>query len=219
MVRWMSIPGLRYCAVALLLATAVPGLAARGSDVTVELGPLGLPGPSPNHQMSGLALNSVDYVDQTHVLVAFTIHALLERIPDDPKTDEDRKVTAVLLELPTGKVLARTQWRLHDYGQFLWELGNGRFLLRIRNKLTVLAPMEHLQTNAFAEQTLVNVTDDLVITDVSVSQDYGVLMLQTQQEQHARAAEFAFFAGGERAGAVYPAVSAGTRRKDQFAGG
>ena len=47
----------------------------------------------------------------------------------------------MLVELPTGKVLAQTQWRLHDRGQYLWSLGHGRFLLRVRDRLTVIAPM------------------------------------------------------------------------------
>ena len=48
---------------------------------------------------------------------------------------------AVLLELPTGKVLARTTWRLHDHAQYLWNLGHGHFLLRIRDTLTTFAPL------------------------------------------------------------------------------
>ncbi len=53
---------------------------------------------------------TVHYVDEHHLLVTFVVHRLIPRLPDEPEDDQDRVVDAVLLELPTGKVLARTTW-------------------------------------------------------------------------------------------------------------
>jgi hypothetical protein len=87
---------------------------------------------------------TVNYVDNHHLLFTFAVHRLMARIPNDPPDDEDRTVEAVLIELPSGHVLARTDWRFHDNGQYLWSLGRGRFLLRTRDALTTFAPLANL---------------------------------------------------------------------------
>ena len=42
---------------------------------------------------------------------------------------------AVILELPSGKVLGEKDWYLHDRRRYLWPLGPGKFLLRKLNDL------------------------------------------------------------------------------------
>jgi len=85
---------------------------------------------------------TVHFVDKDHLLITFSVRRLMKREVDPPPGDDDRTIAAVLVELPSGKVLARDEWRVHDRSQYLWSLGQGRFLLRVRDRLTVFAPME-----------------------------------------------------------------------------
>lgn len=129
----------------LVLLAAVPFSARAGTPaIRIPLDSLGFEPQSPQFLAAGGSMLTVDYVDKTHLLFTFGVHRLMERIPSDPPDDEDRVVEAVLVELPTGRVLARTDWRFHDHGQYLWNLGHGRFLLRTRNTLTTFAPLANL---------------------------------------------------------------------------
>ena len=131
---------------ALPLAHAGPKPGTRPGDPALTLpaetyGYLPLP---PRYLASGLSMFTLHFVDETHLLFTFHTRGLLERLPDANPDDEDRRVTAVLIELPSGKELARTVWRTRDQNQYLWPLGHGRFVLRIRSRLTVLDPMHGL---------------------------------------------------------------------------
>lgn len=129
----------------LVLLTVVP-LSARASNpaVRIPLDSLGFEPQSSQFLAAGSSMLTVNYVDSTHLLFTFAVHRLMERIPNDPPDDDDRTVEAVLVELPSGRVLARTDWRFHDNGQYLWSLGHGRFLLRTRDTLTTFAPLANL---------------------------------------------------------------------------
>jgi hypothetical protein len=112
--------------------------------VVIPLEPLGFAVTSPLF-VSPLAANfSVQFVDDEHVLLTYTARTLMARLPDSRDDDDDRNVAALLLELPSGKVLAKTEWRLRDRDKFLWPLGHGRFLLRVRSKLSVIDPVGNL---------------------------------------------------------------------------
>ncbi len=143
---------------------AGPGLGGSGASkpdlrpLTIPLGPLGYQA-LPTQFLSTLAtLTTVHFVDEHHVLLTFTVRSLMPRLPDAEPDDDDRNVAAELLELPSGKVLARTEWRTRDHHQYLWPLGAGRFLLRVRRKLTVLDPMRNFEAGgaeqAFRQQPL-----------------------------------------------------------------
>jgi hypothetical protein len=121
---------------------------------------------------------TVDFVDEKHLLVSFSTKRLLKRIAECPPTDQDRIVDAILLEVPSGKVLARTSWRMHDRGQYLWNLGQGRFMLRTRDVLTTFAPMVNLaQGNAFREKPFIN--SERRIGGVLLSPDADLMILET----------------------------------------
>ena len=136
----------RLLGLPLLLLLLVPPLLARGPEppLRIPLEPLGFPPPFTQFLAAGSSLFTVHYIDDRHLLLTFTVRRLLSRLPDEPEDDRDRNVDALLLELPSGKVIARTSWRLHDHGQYLWSLGHGRFLLRVRNTLTTFAPLLNL---------------------------------------------------------------------------
>ena len=113
--------------------------------------------------------------------LTFVVHRLIPRLPDEPADDQDRIVDAVLLEIPTGRVLARTTWHLHDHAQYLWNLGHGHFLLRIRDTLTTFAPLANLATaDPFAQQPFI-VSAERRIAAFILSPDADLLIIETVQ--------------------------------------
>jgi len=138
-----------------LMLVSAAAHAGRGPQpaVRLQLADLGFPGVSQSFQEVGASMLTVHFVDGTHLLVTFSLRGLVERIKDDPPGDEDRAVAALLVELPSGKVLAHARWHLHDHAQYLWSLGNGRFLLRTRSTLTSIAPLANLASDDAFRQT------------------------------------------------------------------
>jgi hypothetical protein len=108
----------------------------------IPLTPLGYRTMMPEPLLDGSSMLTVDFVDRDHLLITFAVHRLMRRETNDPPDDADRTVAAALVELPTGKVIAQTEWRMHDHEQYLWSLGSGRFLLRIRDSLSIVAPLQ-----------------------------------------------------------------------------
>ena len=137
----------RACAaLALCCACILPARAAKPPvpTLSIPLEDLGYQGVPARYLLLGDSILTLHFVDNTHLLATFTTRGLLSRLPDAEETDNDQNVTAVLLELPGGKVLARTVWRERDRGQYLWAIGHGRFILRNRSKLTLLDPLHGL---------------------------------------------------------------------------
>ena len=141
--------------------------------VTVPLEPLGFTGV-PDRFTVGLAtMYSMHFVDGTHVLLTWSAHSLMPRLPDASPEDDDRTVAAVLVELPSGKALARTEWRTRDRGQYLYALGGGRFLLRVRSKLTEIEPMRRLAAGqeAFKQRPFLELSRPIGYISVSAGGD------------------------------------------------
>ncbi len=127
---------------------------------------------------AGGTMFTVHYVDDRHLLVTFGVHRLLKRRPDRRPEDDDRTTAAVLLELPTGHVLARTEWQLRDRAQYLWDLGDGAYLLRNGNRLSTMMPLVNLKSgDAFRERPLLHT--DRRIAAILVSPDRSLLTLET----------------------------------------
>ena len=94
------------------------------------------------------------FVGDHHLLVTFPVRRLMKRLAECEPDDEDRMIDAVLVDVPSGKVAARASWRVHDSGQYLWDLGHGRFMVRVRDRLVTVAPLENLSTeHPFEERT------------------------------------------------------------------
>jgi hypothetical protein len=134
------------CALAAMPAMAL-AVTARAADkpvarpwVTFSLPSLGVPSIPPQFFEQGMSMLTVDFVDNSHLLLTFGTRGLIPRLPGDPPGDDDRMVAAELVELPSGHIVARTDWHLHDHGRYLWRLGNGRFLVRSRDTLFALTP-------------------------------------------------------------------------------
>ena len=148
--RWLS-----------LLLLLPPAWAATKPEppVLIPLDPLGVPAPQAKLLAAGATLYTLNFVDDTHLLLTYFTRGLLTRLPDADANDYDGLVAGVLLELPTGKVVARTEWRVRDRNTYLWPLGHGRFLFRVRSHLTVLDPMSNLAAgDAFKPELFGNLT-------------------------------------------------------------
>jgi hypothetical protein len=166
-----------------------PPLLARNPDpsLRIPLEPLGFQPLSTQFLLAGSSMLTLHYVDDKHLLVTFSTRRLMKRLPDDPPEDQDRYVAAVLLELPSGRILGRTDWRLHDHGQYLWSLGHGHFLLRIRDTLTTFAPLANLSTGQpFREHPFIST--DRRIGGVILSPDADLLILETIERPPSSAA-------------------------------
>jgi hypothetical protein len=115
----------------------------------ISLQKLGFPGVSAGFVTAGASVLTVNFVDDDHLLVTFGMRGLVKRIAGDPDTDEDREVAAEIVEVPSGKIVARTEWHLHDHGRYLWPLGHGRFMLRSGSSLSTFAPLANLHSEPF----------------------------------------------------------------------
>ena len=167
--------------------------------VVIPLEPLGFTLISP-HFVSPLATNfTIHFVDEKHLLLTYTARTLLARLPDTREDDDDRNVAALLLELPSGKVLARTQWRTRDRDRFLWPLGHGRFLFRVRSRLSVIDPVGNLAAggpeHAFRQEEFLDLKRSIAYVSVSPEKDLlGVETLAPRPKMRAVDADAAALA-------------------------
>jgi len=125
---------------------------------------------------------TVNFVDSDHLLVTYSLRGLVPRVEGDREGDQDRMVAALLIELPSGKILDRTQWRMHDYGRYLWSLGEGRFLLRIQESLSTFAPLANLPSGRTFERTAFPHRFGALQTLI-VSSDHGLVTVETSKSQ------------------------------------
>jgi hypothetical protein len=166
-------------ALALLLAS--PAIAANpagardpDSPLRIPLEPMGFQTIAQEFMLAGDSMLTVDFVDNGHLLITFSLRRLMKREADSLPDDDDRTIGAFLVELPSGKVLARTEWRLHDRLRYLWNLGHGRFLLRIRDRLTMIAPLAAADPNDAFQQILLSPVDRHIVA-ILVSSDNDLL--------------------------------------------
>jgi hypothetical protein len=168
---------------------------------------------------AGSSMLTVDFVDKDHLLVTFCLRRLMKRLVDAPPQDDDRTIGAYLVELPSGKVLARTEWRVHDRAQYLWNLGHGRFLLRVRDDLSVIAPLrEARMEDAFEQHAFLRTGRR--IEAVLVSADSDLLTVETTRTgvvwdadaKDGDPVEISFYRLKDGDGAGLMATSAGTIR-------
>ena len=172
-------PGCRAVLLSVAALLLTPGAFGRGPEPAqrIPLAPFGFQTLSSRYLLEGASMVTVDYVDEGHLLVTFGISRLMPRLPDCPPDDADRIVKAVLIELPSGRELAHTEWRFHDLGQYLWNLGDGHFLLRQRDTLTSFAPLQHITGEPFALEPFLQF--DRRIQAILVSANHDLLSIET----------------------------------------
>jgi hypothetical protein len=155
-----------------LAAGAATPLSQAAPPLRIPLGPLGYQAVAQEFLLEGDSVLTVHFVDTDHLLVTFAVRRLMMRDPNPRPDDDDRTIAAVLVELPSGKVLARTEWRVHDRLQYLWSLGHGRFLLRVRDQLMMIAPLAASNPDdAFREFPFLRVERHIVAILVSSNSD------------------------------------------------
>ena len=104
-------------------------------NLRIPVEALGYLAPSSFYLTSRLSSISLDFIDKDHLLFTFRLPGLMKRMPDDPPDDEDQMIRAVVLELPSGNIVTKTDWRMHDRSRYLWRLSDGHFLVRQRSSL------------------------------------------------------------------------------------
>ena len=164
---------------ALLAATGVQGLPrAAAPEHRISLEKLGYRTvTSPIMVREGYTMSTVDMIDDEHVLVTFNVRKLIPRLPDDLPGDQDRLVKAVVLHLPDGRVVHETEWRTHDRNQYLWPMGHGYFLLRVRNTLFRVTPMK-----GFEREPLLESERPIEVLQFSPARD--MLLVETSPAHH-----------------------------------
>lgn len=169
---------------ALLVGTAPSANAARDPAPTarIPLSPLGYQPMLPELIANGSSVVSVHFVGKDHMLVTFGVRRLIKRDAADPPDDYDRLIGAFYLELPSGKIVARTEWRVHDRGQYLWDLGDGSFLLRIRDTLSLLEPLRAEHPGEELRESTMLKTDRKIVA-INVSPEHDLLTLESSDRQ------------------------------------
>ena len=117
---------------------------------------------------------TLNFVDANHFLLTFNPKQLLVRLPDCPSDHDDWLARAVIVEIPTGRVVRSVDWYLHDRHRYLWSLGHGEFLLRKLNSL-------YLIDGNFKEKPLFASPKSLVWA--SVTPDGKEVILETEVEK------------------------------------
>ncbi len=115
---------------------------------SIPVEPLGFGPPAPFYLGSRVAQASLNFLDENTLLFTFRVPGLISRQHEstatapaeeattDPKHDE-RHVRALVLSLPSGRIVAEALWRLHDSSPYLRLLHDHRFLLRDRDSVQI----------------------------------------------------------------------------------
>ena len=149
------------------------------AEQRIALESLGFPGYPVALLHAGASMATVHVLDKTHALFTFSMRSLVPRLAGDDGTHSDRLVAAEVIELPTGKVLAKTEWHLHDHGHYLWSAGQGLFVLRVGQELSLFAPLRGLATGtSFQRAALPHRPGQPELIESSA--DGRILMLQIQ---------------------------------------
>jgi hypothetical protein len=153
-----------------------------GPWLQLSFNSLGIPGVSNPFLTSGSSMLTIHFLDGRHLLVTYSLRELVPRLEGDPVEHDDRLVAGEVVDLPSGRISARTQWHMHDHGRYLWKLGNGRFLVRIGDRLYTIAPMASIGSKDPFQRTLFpgrQVRPSVVL----VSPDDAVVTLETVIEE------------------------------------
>lgn len=150
---------------------AAPSADAGASPAAqIEVAPLGYEAPNASYLRLRFSFNSLDFIDDNHLLFTFYKNELLPRLPGDPADDNDQMIHAVVLDIKTGKALRQADWRMHDRQRYLWALRDGQFLVRVRNDLyftdSTLEFRPYLKLDADVEAVEVSPSRKLLLIEV-----------------------------------------------------
>lgn len=117
------------------LSDRVPEKPSLKPAFTIPVQPLGFSAPGLFYVGSHNCLASLDFLDENRLLFSFQVPGLMHRETGDTAGIDERRIRAVVVALPAGKVESDALWTLHDRAHYLWMLKNGHFLLRDRESL------------------------------------------------------------------------------------
>ncbi len=104
-------------------------------SLRIPVDPLGFSAPSAFYLTYRMSSASLGFLDGDHLLFTFRVGGLLRRLPSDGGDDDDQEIRAVVLDAHTGNVVRQAQWRMHDRAQYMWPWKDGKFLIRVRDRL------------------------------------------------------------------------------------
>ena len=157
--------------------SAHPGPPDLAPALRIPVAPLGYLPPSQNYLTYRIPSSTLNFVDDKHLLFTFHKGSLLRRMPDEPEDDHDQIIHAVVLDLAPekgqtpGHVTNEADWRMHDHSRYLWQLTNGRFMVRSRNTLYEIDRGLHFTPYA---------RTDTPMTQVEVSADRKLVSIQSE---------------------------------------
>ena len=115
----------------------LPPIARRGRNLihptqNIPVQQFGYNPPGKLPALQGYQMVEMLYLDGKHLLFSFNVPALMAH--DAACASQNNTLAhrehAVVLDLPSHTKIAATDWDLDDYGQFVWPLPHGEFLLR-----------------------------------------------------------------------------------------
>ncbi len=170
---------LAFIAALLCLSSPVQGEkknndAGPNPDLRIPVEPLGYIAPSSFYLTARLSSISLDFIDKDHLLFTFRLPGLMKRLPNEPPDDEDQTIRAVVVELPSGTVTAKTDWRMHDRSRYMWRLGEGRFLVRQRSSLFLTDPSLELRPY---------LDSDTALESVQISPDRKIVVVESESRK------------------------------------
>lgn len=145
--------------------------------IRIEVEPLGYAPPGSFYLTYRLSSAALGFLDNDHLLFTFRIAGLLRRQPGDHSDDDDQEIRAVVLDLHTGQVVNRTEWREHDRSAYLWPYQDGQFLVRVRDSLYLTDAS--LELRPF-------LTLPAGLRDVQVSPDRKFTVVETDEPEKAQ---------------------------------
>ena len=143
--------------------------------IGIPVGGLGYEPPGDLPAFYFHAMVSVDFIDENRLLFTFEKKGLLTRGKPCPSGKIQRMVHAVVLDLPSGKVETQADWNLYDFDDYLWNLGNGQFLLRQCSDFSLLSADLKLHPFMSASGE---------IEDVSFSPDRSIVAVEENTAKH-----------------------------------
>jgi hypothetical protein len=119
--------------------------ASETPTTVIDTVPFGYGRPGELYLTLHYSMVSLDFIDDGHLLFTFQKKGLLRHTADEQPDDDDQLIHAAVVEIATGKEIASADWRMHDKDRYLWPLGNGRFLVRQRDTLSITGANLQLQ--------------------------------------------------------------------------
>lgn len=161
-----------------VLGESQPETPATTADFVLSIKQLGFPGTADREMYDLDHDTAISYLGANRLLFTFNPHSLVTRTGADIGFLNLHLVRAVLIDLPTMRVVRTVGWRIHDARQYLWSMGRDSILVHVGAELRVYGP------DLMIERRLV-LNGPLAFLKVAPSEGY--LAIGTVRERHSEA--------------------------------